>query len=133
MGRARHPLSLLLVLTIAAAALTVGGCGPSDEGGGDTTETGGGAAPSKAPVGAAAQQCSGTVAGVAGLSVTGVSCETGRSVVTTWTAKSGCRNGDSRTSCAVAAYRCLGAHTDRGLVVSCARPGRSISFVAQPE
>ena len=131
MGQARHPLSLQLVLAMAVAALAAGGCGSSDEGSEGTTPTGGGATTSKAPAGASAQNCRATVAGVADLSVTGVSCEAGRGVVTAWAAKSACGNGGSRTSCSIDAYRCLGARTDRGLAVSCARPGHSISFVAK--
>ncbi len=132
MGLARHPLSLLLVvLAMIGVTLSVGGCGSSDESTEGTTEAGGGATTSEAPAGAAAENCPGAAAGVADLRVTGVSCDTGRGVVTSWSTKSGCRGGASRTSCAVAAYRCLGARTDRGLAVSCARPGRSISFVAR--
>jgi hypothetical protein len=28
-------------------------------------------------------------------------------------------------------YRCLGAATERGIAVSCARPGSSVAFIAQ--
>jgi len=132
MGQARHPLSLLLVLAVAAVALTTGGCGSSDDGSEGTT-TGGGGTTSRAPAGASAQNCSATVDEVADLSVTGVDCEEGRDVAALWTAQRSCRtpSGASRVSCSVGNYRCLGASTDRGLAVSCARPGRSISFVAQ--
>ncbi len=133
MGQARHPLSLLLVLATAVAAFAAGGCGSSDESSKGRATTGEGATTSTAPAGAAARNCSATVDGVADLSVTGVDCEEGRGVVVFWTAQRSCRRpaGASRVSCSVAAYRCLGATTDRGLAVSCARPGRSVSFVAK--
>lgn len=132
MGQARHPLSLLLVLAVAAVALTTGGCGSSDDSNEGTTTDGGGTT-SRAPAGASAQNCPGPVDGVTDLSVTGVDCEEGRGVTVLWISQRDCRRpaGASRVSCSVAAYRCLGASTDRGLAVSCARPGRSISFVAQ--
>jgi hypothetical protein len=37
----------------------------------------------------------------------------------------------SRTSCLTRSYRCLSARTDRGIAVSCSRPGQSIAFVAR--
>jgi len=40
--------------------------------------------------------------------------------------------GASRSSCSVyGGYRCLGAVTDRGVAVSCARTGSSVAFVAK--
>jgi len=118
---------------MAVVALAAGGCGSSDESGEGTT-TGGDETTSQAPAGAAARNCSVTVDGVDDLRVSGVDCEEGEGVVIFWSAQRGCRTpaGASRVSCRVANYRCLGASTDRGLVVSCARPGRSVSFVARP-
>jgi hypothetical protein len=36
--------------------------------------------------------------------------------------------GASRWGCSVGAYRCQGVVSGRGLSVSCAKPGRSLSF-----
>jgi hypothetical protein len=139
MGRARHPLSLALTvsaISICLIAALLGGCGSSDENGtGSDSATSGttdSRAGAKAPAGAAVQGCGGTGESIADLRVTGVGCAVGRSVVATWSGKPECSApGTSRVSCTAAEYRCLGARTDRGLVVSCARPGRSISFVAK--
>jgi hypothetical protein len=47
-----------------------------------------------------------------------------------WDAQPSCMRppGASRWGCSVGAYRCQAVVTDRGWSVSCARPGRSISF-----
>jgi len=47
-----------------------------------------------------------------------------------WEAQPSCRRtqGASRWACSVGRYRCQAVVTDRGRSVSCARPGRSISF-----
>jgi hypothetical protein len=134
MGHARQPPSLaLVVLAVSLLAALGGGCGSSDE----TTEggsTGGeSATTSTAPAGAAAQSCAGAVGDIGRLRVTGVGCSPGRDVAVGWGKKSACRQpaGASRVSCSVEDYRCLGVATDRGVAVSCAKPGRSISFVAK--
>jgi hypothetical protein len=51
-----------------------------------------------------------------------------------WEAKPDCMHpqGASRWGCSVGPYRCQGVVTDRGWSVSCARPGRSISFTVPP-
>lgn len=128
MRGARHPaLSIGAgVLAVALVAMLANGCGSSG-----TETSGAGSNRTEAPQGARAQACAGTAAGVEGLRVSGVGCATGRDVVATWTAKSACATpaAASRTSCTAGAYRCLGAAAERGIAVSCARPGRSISFV----
>jgi hypothetical protein len=76
-----------------------------------------------------------TVAGTEALRVTGIGCDVGRGVVAAWAGKSECAPaaGASRSSCSVyGEYRCLAAATDRGVSVSCARPGGSAAFVAKP-
>lgn len=132
MGQARHPLSLALaLLALGVAALPIGGCGSSGEG---TNEgMGGSATSSNAPPGAAAQGCTVAVRGVSALRVSGAACASGRSIVAAWSDEDGCRVAGeaSRTSCTVAGYRCLSASAQSGLAVSCARPGRSISFIAR--
>ena len=132
MGQARHPLSLApVLLALGLAGLLVGGCGSSSseqntQGTGAAGKTKG----STAPAGAAAQACAGTAAKAAELRVTGVRCASGLGVVTAWRAKSNCRADTSRPACTIGGYRCLSAAGEHGFAVSCARPGRSISFVA---
>jgi len=132
MGQARHPLSLaLLLMALGLAGLLVGGCGSSAE---QSTQGAGATGKTKsptAPAGAVAQTCSGTVAKATELRVTGVRCAVGRGVVTAWSARSDCRADTSRPACTVGGYRCLSATGEHGFAVSCARPGRSISFVAR--
>jgi hypothetical protein len=41
--------------------------------------------------------------------------------------------GASRWGCSVGAYRCQGVVVDRGWSISCAKPGRSISFRVKPD
>jgi hypothetical protein len=123
--RALFPVAASL-LAVALLVILAAGCGSSDAG-----SSGEGSTETTEPRGAAALACTGAPAGVGTLRVSGVACATGRDVVAGWTAKGSCTApaDSSRTSCTVGAYRCLGTATDRGLAVSCARPGRSISFV----
>jgi hypothetical protein len=117
-----------LLPPVLATVLLIAGCGSSEES--EPTAT---ATTPKAPAGASARSCAGSLAGTSELRVTGVGCDVGREVVATWTKKSACAPaGDaSRVSCSVHdAYRCLGAATGRGLAVSCARPGSSVAFIA---
>jgi hypothetical protein len=130
MRGARHPVSSLGagVLVVALVAILASGCGSSDtNSAGEGTTTG-----TAAPPGALALACTGAPTGIVeALRTSGVGCRTGRLVAAGWTASDACAaHGTSRTSCAVSGYRCLGIATERGLAVSCARPGRSISFVA---
>lgn len=140
MRGARHPALFPLaagLLAVALLAILVAGCGSSDTGssdkGSNTGSSDKGSTKTTEPQGAAARACAGTPASVGALRVSGVACATGRDIVAGWTAKGACAAAadSSRTSCTVGAYRCLGTATDRGLAVSCARPGRSISFVVK--
>ncbi|HET7485172.1 MAG TPA: hypothetical protein VFJ64_07315 [Solirubrobacterales bacterium] len=129
---ARHPASSLLatgMLAVALMATLASGCGSS----GTKNSSGEGSTKTTAPPGAAVLACTGASGGVGTLRASGVGCATGRQVAAGWTARDACgtNSGTSRTSCTVAGYRCLGIATERGLAVSCARPGRSISFVAK--
>ena len=127
-------LTRLLLATALCAAL-IGGCGSS---GGDSSEAGGGeptarARTPEAPPGASARSCGNTtVKGTETLRVTGIGCDTGRGVVAAWAGDEACSSpaGESRYSCSVGEYRCLGAATAQGIAVSCSRPGSSISFLA---
>jgi hypothetical protein len=120
----RRPLlvALLLLATLPA------GCGSSDED--EPTAT---ATTPPAPAGASARGCGETtVAGTKGLRVTGIGCGVGRGVVAAWTKKPDCPPAPdaSRSSCSLPdGYRCLAAVTDRGVTVSCARPGGSLAFL----
>jgi hypothetical protein len=132
-------IAVPLTIAVLAAAL-LGGCGSSSDGGtGTQTATGSGSAsgtPAQsgaAPGGASAQSCGNTtVTGTSGLRVTGVGCPVGRAVVAAWSQEGSCSAADSRPACTVSGYRCIGARTDAGIAVSCAQPGRSLSFVARP-
>jgi hypothetical protein len=139
MGQSRHPLPALVVcVAVALVAAAVGGCGSSGAGSSSEQAKGasgaaGSATTPTAPAGASAQACAGAVRGIATLRVAGVGCAIGRGVVASWSNRPACAGtaAASRVSCTVEDYRCLGAATDRGLAVSCARPYRSISFVAK--
>lgn len=136
----RQPLLSVLLVAVALAGLTTG-CGSSGEGSGygskDSAEEPATATATtpQAPPGASARTCDSGVPGTEEVRVTGVRCVTGLRVVAAWAAKSPCSApaGGSRFSCAVDdGYRCLGASAERGIAVSCARPGASVSFLAQP-
>jgi hypothetical protein len=132
----RFPLALALVALLALA-----GCGSSSSGGGSTAQPATepsattSTAPSgeEGPVGARAQSCPDGSVVAPGLRVTGASCAKGRATVAAWQGESSCSSpaGASRFACTVAGLRCLGVATDRGVVVSCAGPGRSVSFVTR--
>jgi hypothetical protein len=117
------------MLAVALLAILASGCGSS----GTNSSGEGSTAKTAAPPGAAALACAGAPTGVGALRASGDDCAAGREVAAGWTAKNACggRAGISRTSCAVGGYRCLGVATEHGLAVNCARPGRSISFVAK--
>ena len=131
------PARLLVLLVLAALTVTAAsGCGSSGGGGDESTDarTTATATTPPAPPGASARSCEGTVTGTGQVRVTGIGCDVGRGVVAAWANKPGCSEPAraSRFSCAVhEGYRCLGAATDRGVAVSCARPGSSIAFVAK--
>ena len=116
------------LLLLALAAFVVAGCGSDDE-----SDTQPPAATSSAPPGAAVENCRATtVAGTSQLHVTDVSCQTGRAIVAGWAKSNACSAGSSHPACTVRGYRCIASRTDAGLSVNCARPGRSISFLAKP-
>ena len=125
----RRPLAPALALLVVLAAWT-SGCGSSEESAPTATAT----APA-APPGATARSCGDTtVAGTEGLRVTGIGCDVGRGVVAAWASKPECSQSPdaSRSSCTVyGEYGCLAAATDRGIAVSCARPGGSAAFIAR--
>ena len=131
----RFPSPISLLFAVLAIAAAIAGCGSSSEQTGTTeppasTST---VPVSEAPVGVRAQSCKGTSAAASEIRVTGVSCAAGRSTVAAWSRERSCSSpaGTSRTSCKVGKLTCLGAATDRGVAVTCAGVGRSISFVGK--
>lgn len=134
-----QPLLSALLVVLALAAAT-SGCGSSDGGSGygsrgstEDSPTATATTPN-APPGASARTCEGTTAGTDELRVTGIGCDIGLRVVAAWAAKPSCSTpaGGSRFSCSVEdGYRCLGTSAERGIAVSCAHPGASVSFLAK--
>ncbi|MEX2107175.1 MAG: hypothetical protein WD810_09785 [Solirubrobacterales bacterium] len=128
--RLATPIAIALI-----AAAPLAGCGGSSEDGSSSTDST--AAPkangSAAPVGASAHSCDAHAVDVRALRVTGISCELGRRVMFSWQRSRSCAppKGASRSSCAAGPYRCLSVRTDRGLVVSCARPSESVAFTVR--
>ena len=131
------PIALLAVLAVGSAAL-LAGCGSDDEEStapqgtesGATTST---TPQSSGPAGAAVQACTIDSVGLEDLRVTGVACGAGQQVAVGWMHGASCAKpqGGSRFACTVGGYRCLGTSAERGIAVSCARPGRSIAFIAK--
>lgn len=122
-----------IAIAVLAAAL-LAGCGSSSDG---PDEAGSTAAPkasdSSAPAGASAHACAIDADRTSGLRVTGVSCGRGLKTVIAWRRDASCgpAAGGSQAGCTVGGYRCIATATDRGLSVSCSRPGRSIAFTAK--
>lgn len=133
-----RPLLPILSVAVTLAVLATG-CGSSDNSSSESSNAAEGpptatATTPAAPPGASARSCEGTVAGTGQLRVTGIGCDVGRGVVAVWANKPACSSpaDASRFSCSVYdGYRCLGAATERGIAVSCARPGSSVAFVAK--
>lgn len=121
-----------LIVFAVLAALVATGCGSSD---GDSQSNGATATATTpaAPPGAAARYCGPrSLSGTEQLRVTGTGCDIGRRVVATWARESTCASQieASRFACSVrGGYRCLGVATDRGIAISCARSGSSVSFL----
>jgi hypothetical protein len=133
----------IAAIALAAAALLVAGCG-SDSGGssGYGRNSGDVSQPTQAtttptspsgPSGVRARSCR-PEGEIASLRTVGENCGTALAVAADWSGRAGCSApGDaSRFACSVRGYRCLGTTAGRGIAVSCARPGRSISFIAEP-
>jgi hypothetical protein len=139
--RAPEPTRIALAALAVAALIAATGCGSSSDettGAGETTGANPPASTStapaqEAPAGVRAKSCEG--GGSSGeIRVTGAPCGLGRLLVAAWYKNGACASppGASRTSCRLGVFTCLGAATDRGLAVSCAGAGRSVSFIAKP-
>ena len=131
--RRRFLLPLVLAALLGVGVLVVG-CGSSNDESSTGATSEATATVPDAPPGATAQECGNTtVAGTSQLRVTGVGCPVGRGIVASWSKNDACTAADSRPACTVnRGYRCIAARTDAGLAVSCARSGRSLSFIAKP-
>jgi hypothetical protein len=138
--RAPKPTRIALAALAVAALIAATGCGSSSDettGAGETTGANPPASTSttpaqEAPAGVRSKSCRG--GGSSEIRVTGAPCGLGRLLVAAWYKNGACASppGASRTSCRLGIFTCLGAATDRGLAVSCAGPGRSVSFIAKP-
>jgi hypothetical protein len=120
---------------VALAAALLSGCGgsSSDDGTAGSSTQSSPASTSTAPVGAAAKSCDTYAVDAEGLRAAGLSCKQARQVMYGWQRQPACAKpaGASRTSCLTRSYRCLGARTDRGIAVSCARSGESVAFIVK--
>jgi hypothetical protein len=129
-------LAVPLAIAVLAATL-LAGCGGSSSSSGGSTQTGSGTPPkagtSTGPIGASAKSCDTHAVDAEGLRAVNISCGQARQVMYGWQREGSCSPapGASRTSCLTRSYRCLGARTDRGIAVSCARAGESIAFIAK--
>ena len=115
----------LFLLPLVLAALLAGGCGSDDE----DTDT------SATPPAPGVENCGGTtVAGTSALQATDVSCDAARDIVADWARNEDCATDVSRPGCTIRdGYICIGVRVNDGLAVSCARPNRSISFLAKSD
>lgn len=122
-----------LAVALVVTALLLAGCGSSGSGSGDESSTAPASEPAGAPPGAAAQSCATGVRGVGTLRATGVSCAAAAQVAAGWTASPGCApsGASTRSSCSLGRYRCLALVAERGVAVSCARAGHSVSFLTR--
>ncbi len=83
-----------------------------------------------APAGAAATSCETQAVDAESLRATGVPCEQARQLMFGWQRASACGPGGARGACSVRSYRCVATRAERGVAVSCARPGQSVAFLA---
>jgi hypothetical protein len=129
--------------TVLCAALLAVGCGGGGSGGSSTTAPpeGGpaneGGAPKKAtapnaPAGSRVVSCEAGAADIEGLRATAVDCASARSTMRRWVETDSCAlpTGASRGSCSLGAFRCQAVRVDRGVAVSCARPGGDVAFIS---
>lgn len=126
----RIAASTIAIALLLAALLS--GCGSSSDVKTDS-EARTGTVPGGAPIGARPKRCGKDVADAHGqLLATNVNCDTALKVVIAWNERGDpCTAKESRPACTVSGFRCIGAHTDRGMAVSCSQPGRSIAFIGR--
>lgn len=118
------PSRLAAIVALLLAVALVAGCGSSTEESSTATS---------APVGASAESCETFAADAEALQATGIRCEQARQVMYGWQRQPSCAlpAAASRGSCRVRSYSCQALRADRGLAVSCARPGESLAFLAR--
>jgi hypothetical protein len=119
---------------VALAAALLAGCGGSSSGNGSTgSSTAPRGSSSTAPIGASARSCETHAVDARSLRATGVSCGQARQVMFGWQRDARCAGpqGASRSACTTRSYRCLSTTTERGIAVSCSRPGQAIAFIAK--
>lgn len=123
------------LVVVALAAVLAAGCGGSSvETDGSSTGTVTEVTPGRAPIGASTKSCDAYATDAEGLRATGIACDQARQVLYGWQREPSCAlpGGASRSSCSIGSYRCQAVRSDRGLAVSCSRPGKSIAFIAKP-
>ncbi len=128
-------LASLLATIVLTTALLAGCGGGSEEDGSRASKPEVPQAKGAAePAGATAHECRGRAGTRARLRATGVPCSVAVGLTRAWERKAACvpAAGSSRAACEIGGgYRCLSLVTDRGVTVSCARPGRSIAFTVR--
>ncbi len=119
----KRPVPGASLAVAALLALLVAGCG----GGSSSTSAPSRSAPPGGPAGSKVTACK----GADGLRATAVECASARKVMSGWRSAKSCAlaKGESRGACSVGGFRCQSVRTDKGVSVSCARPGEAIAFV----
>jgi hypothetical protein len=80
-----------------------------------------------------AQSCDSYADDAQALRATAIGCDRARQAMNSWQREPSCAlpAGASRGSCLTRSYRCQSVRVDRGIAVSCARPGESVAFIAR--
>lgn len=123
--------SIVAFLAAALLAAALAGCGSSSDG---TGAEDGGASSSSAPPGVAVKDCGSGRKGVAEIRVAGTSgCVAGHRIATVWSNSKNCAVPEkaSRGSCRLGPLTCLSTVADRGVSVSCAMRGSTVSFLVR--
>lgn len=123
------------IAAVLLAAAALGACG-GESGAGTAPARDGGSAQagaSKAPPGASARDCPPRGSEARALRATAIPCPGARRLMRRWLGRSGCQvpRGTARAGCRIDGYKCLSVRTERGVSVGCARPGRSVAFIAR--
>ena len=117
---------------MSCAALLVAGCGGGSSGGSNSTAAPKKATAPNAPAGSKVVACKESAIGIDGLRAAAVDCGTADRIMRRWANHRSCAlaEGASRGSCSLGSFRCQTVRADRGVAVSCARPGGDIAFIA---
>jgi hypothetical protein len=85
-----------------------------------------------APAGSRVVSCKVAGGPITGLRATAIDCGTARAMMRRWARERACTTGvGSRGSCSLGSFRCQAVRSGRGAVVSCARPGADVTFLAR--